>query len=189
MKKKIIIIVIAAVLALALIATGAVLLLKGSFKNPFGSNSSELTSVSDESDTNSDNSSPFVNVGTSITVGSVEAAVGEKIKVPVTINDNPGIMAMLLSFKYDTASLKYVGYEKGNILSDYEFSENKDTIKFVSCEDKDISKNGELFYLEFEVLKGAKTSDILLSIGQYDVCNYSETLVYVMPNSGKVTIK
>ena len=192
-KKKLIIIVVAAILAIAVITVGVIDFVSDSF------NIIDFKKQKDKTDTSTPSSNselvsseniPAEADGNPIfTVESVEAKVGEKVKVPVTLKDNPGIMAMELTFKYDTASLKYTGYEKGDVLSDYEFADKNDTIKFVNLENNDVKKDGTLFYLEFEVLKGAKTSDILFAIGFDDITNYNEQLFKFTVNNGTVTIK
>lgn len=170
MNKKIVTIIIASVLALALVVTGVILLLKNSFASPDDSSKLPL----DEG---------------IIRTGSVTASVGDKIKVPVSFEKNPGTMSMCLYSKFDAESLKYLGYQKGDFLTDYQFEVKDNVITFLNLEDKDIAKDGVLYYLEFEVLEGAKTSEILTGAGQFDMCNYDEELITVTPIAGTITIK
>lgn len=178
-KKKIIIIVACAVVALALVITGVIFFLKGAFTAKDGKeNTSSASSVSDY-------------VGEAeITVGDVEGTVGGKVKVPVTIKGNPGFMAGMLSFKFDTDSLKYVTYYKGDFLTDYSIDCKDGIISFVGVENEDVKKDGLLFELEFEIAKNAKTSEITLNSEKASMlCNFDEQRISVKCNSGSVTVK
>lgn len=180
-KKKIIIIATAAVLVLALIITGTILILKSSFSDK-GTDTSSVSSLSDEP------------VGEAvITVGSVSGSVGEKIKVPVEISGNPGFMAAFLKFEYDTSSLKYVTYHKGDFLTDYEVYEDskaKGKISFINTENGDVSDNGVMLYLEFEILEGAKSSDVkIVTDSDTMLCNYDEQIISIKGTDGTVTVK
>ena len=121
-----------------------------------------------------------------ITVGSVEGKTGDIVKVSVEISNNPGIGAEMFTFTYDSEAVKYIGYEKGNVLSDYEFSDNNGTLKFLGLENGDVDTNGTLFSLKFEVL-GNKGSDIKINVE--DVINFDEEDVETTTKNGKITVK
>lgn len=185
MKKKIVIIIAAVVLVLALLVTGVVLFLKGSFSKNNKDNNSSIESGS-VSEPVSLEPSGEVN----FSIGSVEGKVGDTVSVPVEITNNPGFVASLLKFKYDTKSLKYKGYDKGDFLSSYEISDNKGTIYFLAEENADVKDNGVVINLKFEVLKDAKTSDIeLISDDETMLVNWDEQFYTVSGTNGKVTIK
>ena len=124
---------------------------------------------------------------TKITVGTAETQKGSIVKVPVNISSNPGFMAALFNFKYDAANLKYLGYEKGDVLTDYEFTDDNGTLKFLCCENNDVKKDGLLFNIKFEVLKGSSETDIKLTVE--DIVNFNEESVKVTAKSGKITAK
>lgn len=207
-KSKLIIIIVAAVLAAALVITGIVLALKSAFvggttggNNSDLSNSSSVTedNTSDSSDVNSTSGSGNASNSSSegkkpssgnaeIKVGTVSGKKGQTVRVPVTIKSNPGIMAMLLEFKYDKDVLKYKGYAEGNVLSDYEFAEKDGALTFLAVESKDVSDNGDLFYLEFEILK-EKESTVEIIVGDDSISNYDEEFVKAKGTNGKVKIK
>lgn len=165
MNKKVVIIVAAVVLAVALVITGTVLILKSSFG---GSASGDPT----------------------ITVGTVSGSKGDTVKVPVEISGNPGIMAFLLEFNYDKDALEYTGYKEGNFLTGYDVNATEGTVKFLNLEDKDVKKDGTLIYLEFKILDDSKSeSEIELVIGENSICNYNEETIDVAAVNGKVKIK
>ena len=165
-KKKIIIITVSVIVAVALIATGLVFLLKSNFKS---------------NDSNTDN--------TLISIEDVEGKVGEKVKVPVKIKNNPGIMAMVIEFKYDPKALKYLGYDKGTFLNDYQFADDNGTLRFLNLEDNDLKKDGVLVYIEFEVLdsKESKT-EVKINDKQVQISNYDEKLLESEFKNGFVNI-
>lgn len=47
-------------------------------------------------------------------IGSVDAAAGETVTVPVSIANNPGIVSLKLSINYDASVLELISYEAGN---------------------------------------------------------------------------
>ena len=183
MKKKIVIAIVAAVLVLALIVTGVVVLLKSGFNNDKGTESNNSSTGS--------TASSLEPIGESeIIVGSVEGKVGERVKVPVEIKGNPGFMAALLKFKYDTGSLKYVSYHKGDFLTDYEVYDVNGTLSFITAENQDVKDNGVVVYFEFEILKDAKTSDIeVIKDDDTMLCNYNEQVISIKGTNGKITVK
>lgn len=169
-KKKIIIISVSAAAAVALLILGAILILKNAFK---GDTSSEQSAGE-----------------TVITVADTEGTCGKKIRVPVKISGNPGFMAAMLEFKYDTSSLKYVTYYKGDFLTDYTFEDDDGTLKFLGVEDNDVSNDGVLFELEFELTEDAEASEITIEVGSGTaLCNFNEETLTFDVNSGKITVK
>ena len=173
MNKKVVIILVAAVVALALIITGTVIGLKGLFKNSSSSDASQPISEKAK-----------------ITVGSVSAKKGETIEIPVKIDKNPGIMAMLFDIKYDSSVLQYMNYSKGDVLSDYSFNDLGGSVRFVNIEDNDITKNGTLFTLKFKVLADAPTGESLIEpmIDEYSLTDFDESIIKSDVTNGTVTV-
>ncbi len=175
-KKKIIIISAISVAVLAVIIT-AIILLTSFFD--FGGKKDDGSNVS-SGYAQQDGDAVF-------TVGSAEGSKGDIVKVPVKISNNPGFVASLMGFKYDTKILKYIGYEKGEFLEDYEFSDKDGVLKFLGLEDADVSDNGLLFNLKFEIVADSGESDIKLEIE--DVINYDEQIIKTAAENGKITVK
>ncbi len=173
MNKKTIIIIIAAVVAVALAITGAVIWIGSTLKDD-GKTPSEDLSKGDMT----------------ISVGTETAAKGSTVKVPVKITGNKGFMAVMLECAYDTNVLEYVTYDKGDFLTDYEVNNSNGVVKFMSLEDGDVDDNGVMVYLEFKV-KGnsGDSSEIKLTINEGNICNYDEEILEVKTVNGKVTVK
>lgn len=125
-----------------------------------------------------------------VSVGSAEAKVGDTVKLPVTIKGNPGIMALLIDFKFDSESLQFVGFEKGKIFSDYETSDAKGVVRLMCVENEDVKGDGELITLEFKVI-GDKSAEAEVSVALEDnsLCNYDEELILAKGENGIVKIK
>ena len=176
-KKKIIIISAISVAVLAVIITAIILL--SSFFDFSGKKPNDSSIVNGEY---------AVQDGDAVfTVGSAEGSKGDIVKIPVKISNNPGFMASLMSFKYDNNVLEYIGYEKGDFLEDYEFSNKEGVLKFLGLEENDVSDNGLLFNLKFEIIADSGKSDIKLEID--DVINYNEQIIKTANENGKITVK
>ncbi len=200
MNKKLIIGIIAGVVALAVIITAAVLVIK-SFpdKNDGGESSNPTTSdISTSSDNGSSSDTTAPQVGGTVDAGSlgikdISAKVGDTVKIPVKISDNPGIFAGQFYFEYDATALEYIDYEQSKLFSDYEV-EGKDGV--VACiisrevSDNDTKENGDIITLVFDVKKDAKAGDYTIKIGDKTlICNLDEQIITPKIESGKITVK
>ena len=125
-----------------------------------------------------------------IEVESVEGKVGDTIKVPVRVYKNPGVMGYFLNFEYDDSVLTYVEYEKGDFLTNYEFSTYNGVLSFVNVENKDVDENGVLFYLKFRIKETDKNeTEIKLNLTGEEAANSQEKWVKFEGENGTVTIK
>ena len=218
MNKKTIIIIISIIAALAIVIGGTVALLSSKFKgtsdkdnnnqNSITSSSTEGTNSNDnsqnggntdsfnsnETDTNENDSTvsvPKANKDmTTFIVDNVTAEKGGKVSVPVYVSSNKGFMGVFGKIKYDTSALKYTGYKKGNILTDYEVQETNGEIKFMSVERGDVTKDGVVLYLQFDVVTAStNTTPITISIADNAIANKAEQYVKVDTINGSVKIK
>ncbi len=125
-----------------------------------------------------------------IAVGSAEAKVGDTVKLPVTIKGNPGIMALLIDFKFDSECLQFVGFEKGKIFSDYETSDDKGIVRLMCVENEDVKGDGKIITLEFKIIgdKATKT-EVSVALEENSICNYDEELISAKGKNGTVKIK
>lgn len=118
-----------------------------------------------------------------ITVGTVSAVSGDTVVVPITMIENPGIMALTVSITYDSDILEYVSFYIGEIVYDYMVVDHpdKNLIRFVSCERQDKTANGALIRLKFKVKDTAEAglTPISIEYSAGDFCNYN--LDKIMP--------
>ena len=172
--KKTLIIIIVSVAAAAALIVGLTVWLTSVFK----------------SDSNNNSSNNKASGNATITVESVSAKTGQNIKVPVEFTGNPGAMGFLLQFDYDNEALEYLSFEKGELLTDCEVSDKDGTLRLVSVEDNNVTKDGVLVYLTFKIKDNASgTSEIKLICDENSICNYDEESIAVKTVNGKVTVK
>ena len=105
-----------------------------------------------------------------ITVENTEAVVGDTIYVPISISDNTGIAGFDMQLKYDSQYLTPVSLEKGEILTDGDFSSSideesntaeTDTVTVHWNDASDMTENGTLFTIGFEVSEDVTTGQAL----------------------------
>lgn len=91
-----------------------------------------------------------------ISLSQKTASPEDSVTIDINISDNPGIMAMAFCITYDTDALEYTGYTKG-YLSDYTLKNHTDKghISFVNVENRDISTNGTILSVNFNVKSDA----------------------------------
>ena len=93
----------------------------------------------------------------SIKVSSETVMPGDSVTINVDISNNPGIMAMAFCITYDSDALVYKSYSKGYLSScTVKDHSDKGHVSFVNVENKDISTNGTIISVIFEVKADAK---------------------------------
>ncbi len=192
MKAKPIIITIISVVAVFAVAFGSFFLVDYLFsdeKPTTSSNSKENTD--DTSSKDSQNDDEKVNEDkSSEKVVATENKKGKTLSVPIEITKNPGFMASFIEINYDNSVLEYTGYKKGDILKDYNFSEENGKILFVGCENQDIKKTGTIFYLQFKIKDKSATQTMLeFEDAQTIFANSSEKTVNITLNDIKISLK
>lgn len=127
-----------------------------------------------------------------ITVDTVSAITGDTVIVKVSIENNPGIMAMTLSLTYDSNALTYEKFYRSSILRDYTVADHpeQNLIRFVNCENGNVRKNGTFVSFQFKVKDDASYDfhPISISYKAGDFCNWK--LEKLMPEivSGGVDV-
>lgn len=113
-----------------------------------------------------------------ITVSDVKASPGEKIKVKINLDRNPGIAAMKLNVKYDQSVLRLVKASNGNVFKNSAVTFGNDYSKVpysIVYEDglavKNNSKTGTIVELTFKVLENADVKKTSVSV----VCDKDST--------------
>ena len=185
MNKKTIIIIVSVVVAVAIAAALTISLLSNV------GNDGDKNEDTSNSDTNSTISIPKANNDiTTFIGGNVTAEKVSKVSVPIFVSSNKGFMAAFGSLKYDTSVLKFIGYKDGDLFSEYEFLESNGEIKFMIEDNGDITKDGVLYYVEFEIIStNPTTTTIEFAIADNMVANKSAQYVKFETINGSVTIK
>ena len=98
----------------------------------------------------------------------------QRIRIPVWIAGNPGLMGLKLSITYDPSFMKFESLTRGELMSEGMFSHNMDTegrLLFVWSGTEDITEDGELFLLEFSKLRDLDNTYIRMKYSQADTFN------------------
>ena len=112
-----------------------------------------------------------------IIVGSGIGYTGKRISVPITLENNPGIVGMLLSVSYDNTVLNLISVTDGEKLGGTLHSNVMDAQPYTLCwfngiAKEDFTYNGQVVVLTFEVLENAKLGKTEISIFyDYDDCD------------------
>ena len=127
-----------------------------------------------------------------VEVSTVEGITGEEVVVPVSIKENPGIMAVTISITYDPAALEYFSYYYGNVFNDYTVAAHPDRklVRVVICETRNKKKDGKIISLRFKVKKDAKAelSPITVEYSRGDFCNWDLDKILPEVVSGGVEV-
>ncbi len=100
-----------------------------------------------------------------ITITSTDAMPGDSVTINIDITNNPGIMAMAFCITYDKDALVYKNYSKG-YLSSYTVKDHSDKghVSFVNVENKNITSDGTIISILFEVKKESKPGKHVITL-------------------------
>ena len=112
-----------------------------------------------------------------ITVGTVSGKPGNLVEVPVSIKDNPGIVAFYINISYDASKLKLTGVTNGTVLTDPSHSGSLAANPYRLCFDMGLSpanntSNGVVATLLFEIPASAEPGDTEIT------CSYNPNEIY-----------
>jgi len=123
---------------------------------------------------------PFMfsaSAGATINVGNASGKIGDIIDIPISIENNPGLIAMLFEIYFNDTALKFVGFEDKNILNGATHppstTEGASSPLVFAWVDElaiiDNTNDGDIIILQFEILDGASPDDyditLILSSG------------------------
>ncbi len=115
----------------------------------------------------------FASMPNRIYADAVSVEAGETITIPVKIENNEGFMGFAVFVTYDKDVFKPVSTSKGSIISglfnDSISTSKTNSFKVVCSETSNVTANGVLFNLKFDVLNGVSGKQkIELSYSQQD---------------------
>ncbi len=94
-----------------------------------------------------------------VTVATVSGSQEDTVFVPITIKNNPGIMAITGTITYDASVLQYISYTKGTVFVNDFFPNNipnKNMFKFVALEsENDSTEDGDILTFQFKIKPNA----------------------------------
>ena len=130
-----------------------------------------------------------------LNIGNIEGTIGNKVTVPITINDNPGIISLVAEISYDNSALNFIGVNKSaDFWKSATMTPGGDLnaqpyriIWYDGLAKSDFTEDGTLAELSFEVLKtGSHT--IELSISSSDTFNNSFVKVPFEVKNGVIEV-
>ena len=136
-------------------------------------------------------------VDSQINVGSARGKAGETVDVTVSIDKNPGVVAMMLKLNYDTDILKLVGVSNADsVFSDPMHGGNLNLLPYnmswimLLGEGNNNTNNGLLVTLKFEILTGRESCEtpIIISYEPSDIINANYEQIPFMVQNGSVTV-
>ena len=119
-----------------------------------------------------------------LSISQTAAAPGEEVTLDVSIQGNPGIMALILGITYDTTRLSFTGYEDAGY-TDWTVAE-----KAVWMGNSDNSFNGVILKLKFKVLENAAAglASVAVTCGEGDAANSLEQPISFSSTAGGITV-
>jgi len=105
----------------------------------------------------------------SLKAGDVSGIVGETVKVPVSIMQNPGVMSTMFTVSFDYTALRLVGFEDTGLLSGafhppYDGSMSTTFAWANLLADNNNTSSGEILFLEFEILKDSNQGEYAIEL-------------------------
>ena len=127
-----------------------------------------------------------------ISVSDATGEVGETVKVPISIANNPGIVTMRLKVSFNEAILRLVSMPDDSGILGTEFHRDTLTSPYYlywsnDYVDQDIIANGEIVTLSFELLAETSGTPITVTYGYKDIFNVDNQIVDFDIINGSVT--
>ena len=122
-----------------------------------------------------------------ITVSSTSGNPGDTVTVKLSLENNPGVSAMILTPSYDSTALQLDSVKGSDDFGG--MVEYVNRIVWLSS-GGDVQQDGDFLTLTFTVLDSARKGDLELSVtySDGDICNWNEENVDFEIASGKVEI-
>jgi len=120
----------------------------------------------------------YIKTGVDISIGNVNANIGNLFEVPINISNVAGLIAADFKVNYDKDLLSFQGARIGNITTGFALSINKNIegiAQLSMASSNSVNGSGIMAYLQFKVLNSTKTTSEL-------------TLQDVVLNSGNITV-
>lgn len=127
-------------------------------------------------------------------VDNKEAKPGEKVEVDFVLENNPGVLAMILVMDYDNDRLKLVDTRDGGLIAGPVFGNDysKKPFKFLwaSASDRDFDEDGTLVTVTFEVLEDAPLgkAEIRIKHQAKNILNFDLNQVPMTTVNGSVNV-
>ena len=143
------------------------------------------------------NVTAFADDEAKIEVSKTEAKAGETVDVTVSLENNPGIISMLLSVAYDRSAMTLKEVKDAGILGESLHSDNLGANPYVlfwsnGTAKSDIMSNGTIATMTFEILENAVTGDYPIKVsydkGKDGIFNFDMDSVDFAIENGSIAV-
>jgi len=133
-------------------------------------------------------------VSPTISVSNLSGKVGDIVNVPITIENNPGIISMRLYLDYDASKLELVGVKNGTVLGDPVHGNNLNKMPYTlfwpdNGNTNNITGNGEIAKLQFRIKEATPVTPITLTydLADDDIHNFNLQPVEFVVVNGSIS--
>lgn len=133
--------------------------------------------------------------GVKLEISTTQGYAGDKVKVSVSVKENPGLVGMEFKLNYDSSVLSFISLTTSDkVFKGAMASDKKEYVKYAYVDDdaiiagKDNVQTGEFFTVEFEIKEDAKIGDSVLNIDGVEIGNFNENVLTYDVVSGKISV-
>lgn len=128
-----------------------------------------------------------------VKAGSVSGAPGETVKVPITIEKNPGVVAVQFKLGYDATKVKLTKVEDTGLFDAPVMAEKYEVNPYIlswgeGILKEDITDTGTAAFAYFEILDGAKNGTAEITVAYDQAYNTNLEEVIFAGQNGSITI-
>lgn len=128
-----------------------------------------------------------------VSIGSEELLPGETVRIPVILEENPGVSVVSVKISYDANAMTLKQVQNGEVFAEGEMVEantgaNPTVVMFVCNAMEDNSQSGIIAYLEFQVSEKAAEGEHPVSIESVLLSNLAEERIECETRNGTLTV-
>ena len=124
-------------------------------------------------------------VSGTLSLGASRGSAGSEVVLDVTLDKNPGIIALNFHFDYDKTELEFLGGEEG-VLTGWTFSTSGNGALWDS--DTDSFSTGTIAKLRFRILDNAEEDNVTIRLTDLMAGNRNEEEIFLATADGTITI-
>ena len=123
--------------------------------------------------------------GLTLRVGSVSGTPGSEVRVPITLENNPGIAYLKFKVSYDATRLTLTGFENGALSG---WTGGAASGGFGWDDVQDSAANGTVLTLVFQINADAQEGSAAVTLTNSEAYHFNESIVGVNVSSGGVSV-
>ncbi len=128
-----------------------------------------------------------------VSIGSEELLPGETARIPIILEENPGVSVITIQISYDRNLMSLQQVQNGEVFAEGELVEtnvgaNPAVVMFVCEAMEDNSQSGVIAYLEFQISEKAAEGNYPIKIEAAQLSNLAEEKVTCETRDGMVVV-